>query len=299
MVYAVNNFISQSIFVNSTFSHANAEIELFSLSNTDLKFENCSFFKNNNQIGKIFKSNLTMINIKILNHKGNLFFCYDSSHIILLNSFFSDIQNGNEENIYMEEGFLEIENSYFKDIENNKNAASISLGVLSKYYIFNATFVNYKFNCFSISKSEFFMNFSVFNNSNESKKKRIKCGEFGTIFIESCFKVHINHTVFVGNKDVLKGGGISIISKRSFEETSEVILTSNFFFQNKVNLFGGSIYLDIEIGDIFKCNFSENFAKYGGAIYYNYDRSKGENILIANKFIYVFRFKTFNNELNI
>lgn len=285
LVYAINNFFSKSFFVNSTFSHATGDIDLFSLSNTDLTFENCYFFNNTNKMGIIMQSNITMINSKIIDHKGNLFFCYDTSHLRILNSFFSQIQGGAEENMYLEESLMEIESSYFTDIENNKDASSISSGVFSKYYIFNGTFINYKFNCFSISNSEFILNFSVFDNSNYSKSQNDKFGEFGTIFLESCLKVQINYTVFVGNKNIIKGGSISIVSRAIFEEISEVLLTSNFFYQNKVNLFGGSVFLNIKIGEICTCNFTENFAQYGGAIYYNYDKSKSKNMIFLNYLI--------------
>ena len=221
-------------------------------------------------------SNITLINTKILDQKGNLFFCYFSSQLRILNSILVGINGGFEENMYMEESLMVIESSYFVDIENRKDVGSISSGVLSKFYLFNGTFINYKFNCFSISNSEFFLDSSVFNNSDYKKSPNLKPGEFGTIFMQFCLKVHIINTIFCGNKNILKGGGISLISGRNLEEIYDVILASNFFYQNKVNLFGGSVFLDLWIGEISMCNFTENFAQYGGAIYYNYGKPKGE-----------------------
>lgn len=243
-----------------------------SLSNTDLTFDNCYFSKNNNKMGTIIESTITIINSKILEHSGNLFFCYYSSRIRIDNSILIGIKGAIEENMYFEESVLEIKNSFFKDVENKKITSSISSGVLSKYYITNATFLNYKFNCFSISKSVFFANFSLFNNSNYEKPANLKTAEFGTIFLDSCL-IQINSTHFIGNKNVLKGAGISILSTN--KEFSNFILSSNYFYLNEVTLYGGSVYLEDSIGKISFCNFSENSGQYGGAVYYNNDKSKG------------------------
>ena len=203
-----------------------------------------------------------------------LFFCYYFSHIRIDNSIFIGVKGANEENMYFEESVLEIKNSIFQNTENKKTTSSISSGVLSKYYISNCTFVSYKFNCFSISTSEFFVNFSVFNNSNYEKPANIKSGEFGTIFLDSCL-IQINNTYFIGNKNVLKGAGIGIISSTNNKEGLNFLLISNNFYQNEVALYGGSVYLEDNIGRISFCNFSENSAQYGGAVYYKNDKSKG------------------------
>lgn len=285
LIYAINNFFEKSYFTNVTFSFADGDVDIMSLSNTDLTFESCYFLKNSNKMGTIIESTITIINSKILEHSGNLFFCYYFSRIRIENSILIGVKGANEESMYFEESVLEIKNSLFKDIENKKTTSSISSGVLSKFYITNGTFLSYKFNCFSIKNSDFFANLSLFNNTNYEKQANLKPGEFGTIFLDSCL-IQINSTLFIGNKNVMKGAGISIISSPNNKEISNFLLSANYFYQNEVTLYGGSVYLEDNIGRISFCNFSDNSAQYGGAVYYNNDKSRGYFFLNHSLFIY-------------
>ena len=280
-LYGLNNFFSQSVMTNVTFLNIDGNIDLISISNTDLVFDKCTFSNNNNKLATILESKISIINSILLNHKGNLFYCYFSSTLKVIGSTFSSVKESIEDTMYFEESTLEIQNSLFKDVENKNNAGSIGTGIYSKFYIQNSTFINYKFNCFTLFKGEFLANYSKFQNDNYLFTDNSKVGDIGCIYLESCLKIQIVASNFSGGKNVLRGGSINI-NVKTMDGVNDgfFVVNKNNFHNNDAKSIGGALNILNGKGIISSCVFNENTAFYGGAIYFTNDKSSCKHKII-------------------
>lgn len=281
LLFGINNFFSQSMIANVTFLNIDGYIDLISISNTDIVFERCTFLNNKNKIATIFESKISFINSIILNHKGNLFYCFVASSLKLIESKFSSVKESIEDTMYFEESILEIKNSLFKDVENKNNFGSIGTGVYSKFYIQNSTFINYKFNCFTLLKGEFLLNSSNFDNINFFFIDKSKLGDFGCIYLESCTKIEISSSNFSGIKNIFQGGSINIVFKTmDADDDGYFVVKKNNFYKNDVKWNGGALNIVNGKGQISSCVFTENTATYGGAIFITNEKSYCKNKII-------------------
>ena len=98
----------------------------------------------------------------------------------------------------------------------------------------------------------------------------------GAIAIES-YKVDINNCDFINNDAIYCGGAVYIGNR-----VTDQVITDSTFSRNRVENYGGAVYVGGDGCTIQNTAFSDNSAKMGGAIYWNGD----DGLLIQSWDIY-------------
>ncbi|KAL9649352.1 hypothetical protein ABK040_016180 [Willaertia magna] len=293
-----NNNLKSTLFKNCLFSKVDdSEFRLIN----DLKFENCQFIDifitepilidsastvtmSNCLFSNIFGENylfsfnflfdITFTNNTISNNQFSLFYAYNSLNLFMENNLFQNNTILNLNLIHTEKFrrlFL-TNNQFFNNHAISENSSHFKIKDVTKVtgntlYFENCTSLN-EGGALSIYHSDFSIENSKFINNISYKKG-------GAIYSDKGY-ISISESLFKENKAIISGGAMhseSFIVKFIFESNfinNQVIPSSRS--DKQVGL-GGAIYIHSD-NDV--CNFdlqrqslfTNNTAKYGGAIYF-------------------------------
>ena len=289
--YGVDNVFEINLFENCSFYNNSGRMSLFSIINSkEILFINVNFENNINILFFILSVNVTLLNSNVNNLNcisdviaGCVAFCFHQSSLKIINGSFKNITHENLNNgIHLEDSELILNGAIFKTMRGFLDSPSFISASFSIILILNSHFQDYGYNVINLISSHLDLRFSKFVIDQENNFKSSNL--HGSIFCSFCKTIFIDSCDFYGNYGALNGGAIQIYKNDLFLEEEKYLIINSNFTNNSALEKGGAIYLIESSLSLFNCEFKDNNAKFGGAIYSeaNYN-DNNEKVLTLRK----------------
>ena len=269
------------------FENNSAEINLFSLDNSQIDLSHSIFQNNFNNMFDLVQSNLSVYNLSIMQHQCNsevsgcLINAETNSMMSIDSSFFFNISSLVEGNICLMNSELFITNSMYKNIFSEEKEEVFITAESSYLSLNNTEFINFDFNYIFLETSQLFIEKCFFSANTEYS---LPTTTYGTIYCMSCLSFEINESYLIGQNYVMEGAAIYLIQNNESMQT-DFLIKDSVFENNSVYDNGGAIFLSYVNVSLSNCSFINNGATNGGAIYFASSSIYTYLILTNNSFI--------------
>ena len=275
LFHSLENYHSWITIMNSSFQNNYGEQNLFNSMDSNLQIINSQFINNENLVFFLTSSILLLDAVNITNHScyGQSVGCIINSlqtSIIVDNLFLDTITNTEEEGgIYLETSSAIFSNLQFQFLKSSNSVGNCFDLLNSSLNIDNGNFFTYDQNCIAGTNSTLIINNTIFNNDNSVHYQSESSFElsYGTIFCQSCLQFILTSSFLMLNRLGDLGGGVGLISNvMDFNISAQFFNVS--FIGNEVFEQGGSVYISNVQSSFNYCNFVQNKADQGAAIYF-------------------------------
>ena len=273
--HSLENYHSWITIINSSFQNNYGEQNLFNALNSNLQIINSQFINNENLVFFLTSSTLLLDAVNITNHScySEIVGCIVNSlqtSLLVDNLFLDTITNNEEEGgIYLETSAGVFSNIQFQFLKSSNSVGNCFDLLNSSLNIVNGNFFTYDQNCIAGTNSTLIINNTIFNNDNGADQVSGFSLDisYGTIFCQSCVQFILTSSFLILNRLGDLGGGVGLISNvMDFNISAQFYNVS--FIGNEVFEQGGSVYLSNVQSSFNYCNFVQNKADQGAAIYF-------------------------------
>ena len=250
------------------------DLNIFNGLDSNFLLFNTQLSNNTNIVFSLMRSTLVLDGINITNHSCSTMYkgCIGNglSSYMTINNLILDTINTTLEDaagFYLEISSGIFSNVNFKNLQSVKKIGNCFDLITSSLFLNFGTFQNFEQNCLNAQNSTISINNSYFNNEQALKTSDQSTFSFGTIYCQSCFQFVLNNSQLLRNDFSYYGGGVALISNEKDYNFSAQFFNVSFVANNAFQ-YGGAVYLSNVHSSFNFCNFSQNKADKGAAIYF-------------------------------
>ena len=274
IAHSFENYNATVTISDSTFLNNYGDLNMFNSLDSNYQLFNSQLINNTNTIFSLMSSTLILNGVNIANHS-----CSTEYRGCIFNGVFASItaNNLNMDNInsiledaagfYLETSSGSFTNVSFNNLQSIKQIGNCFDLLTSSLLVNFGIFENYQQNCLNAKNSTITINNSYFNNENSFNTFTKLSFSYGTIYCESCLQLILKNSQLLNNHFSYYGGGVSVISNENDFNLS-VQFYNVSFVGNLASEFGGAVYISNVQSSFNFCNFTQNKADKGGAIYF-------------------------------
>lgn len=274
IAHSFENYHATITISDSKFLNNYGDINMFNCLDSNYLLYNSQLTNNTNTIFTLMSSTLVLNGINITNHSCSIMYkgCIGNglSSSMTVNNITLDTINSTLEDaagFYLEISSGIFSNVNFKNLQSIKKIGNCFDLITSSLNLNFGSFQNYERNCLNAQNSTISINNSYFNNENAFKTSDPSTFSFGTIYCESCLQFILNNSKLLRNYVSDYGGGVSLFSKEKDHNFSAQFFNVSFLTNSAIQ-YGGAVYISNVHSSFNFCNFSQNKADKGAAIFF-------------------------------
>ena len=275
VVHSVEDYHATMTISNSTFVNNYGDLNLFNGLDSNFVLINSTLTNNTNMVFSLMRSSLVLDGVSITNHSCSTNYkgCISNGllttmnvnnlSINAINTILEDVAG-----FYLDTSSGEFSNVSFENLESLKHVGNCFYLLNSSLAVTVGNFLNYEQNCFSAQNSSLLVENTYFNNENSATQIILTTFGFGTIYCETCWKFILSNSFLIMNKLSNIGGAVSLISDPGDDFNISAKFYNVSFIDNQAFDLGGAVYLSNVHSTFNFCNFTQNKADKGAAIYF-------------------------------
>ena len=186
--------------------------------------------------------------------------------VLVSNLYLEAINNKKTDGgVYLESSVGNFTEIVYKNLRSLSNKGNCFQLLNASLLIDKGEFYNYGQNCLLIKESDIKIDHSLFNNfeSDENRNEFL----FGTVYCESCYAFSVSNSF---SQTTLKA--FTVVRSALISNSQDFNISGSFcnvtFRGNQANAKGGAIYLNNVHASFNQCNFIQNKADQGAAIFF-------------------------------